>query len=220
MEYESYYLIPNYDLYQVFKNRVEQGKFSYHPHTWLTQCYISPMVRCNENSNFLVNNTFLVGDMQTTERIFRGNHTRGIPRFNKFNYYRCNSELVDSYISDMDEMSINERSIQDSLEYRLKDSRREEYAGLYCGKIDLIFENKIIEIKKFSQWKHALGQILVYALNFPSMNRNLILFKGEIDFKKLDVIKSICESYDVNVLSIDRATCLNNWLLLNNEKLS
>lgn len=35
------------------------------------------------------------------------------------------------------------------------------------GDIDILTDNKIIEVKLYNNWKHALGQILAYSETYP-----------------------------------------------------
>ena len=66
------------------------------------------------------------------------------------------------------------------------------------GIIDLITNDEIIEIKIFNNWKHAIGQILVYACDYPTHQKKLILF-GEENKYKFEKIKSICELFNIQV---------------------
>jgi hypothetical protein len=63
------------------------------------------------------------------------------------------------------------------------------------GYIDLITDTDIIEIKVADNWKHALGQILAYSVEYPDHQKWIYLFDGEFD----DDIVQLCSKFDVNV---------------------
>jgi hypothetical protein len=44
------------------------------------------------------------------------------------------------------------------------------------GFIDVLSDTEVIEVKAFDDWKHALGQVLVYAANYPGYGMRLHLF--------------------------------------------
>lgn len=70
------------------------------------------------------------------------------------------------------------------------------------GKIDLLTKNRIIEIKSFSNWKHAMGQILIYAKEYSNKDKYIYLF----DIPKnvsIENIKNIYKSYDVHLRTIN-----------------
>ncbi len=63
------------------------------------------------------------------------------------------------------------------------------------GYIDLLTDTEIIEIKKGSNWKHAIGQILTYATNYPSHTKRIHLFDIEPD----SIIEKYCKSFNIVV---------------------
>jgi hypothetical protein len=63
------------------------------------------------------------------------------------------------------------------------------------GFIDLLTEKEIIEIKNGKNWKHALGQILIYSLEYPKHAKIIHLFGIEND----ENINKKCKIYNVNV---------------------
>jgi hypothetical protein len=66
------------------------------------------------------------------------------------------------------------------------------------GYIDIVSDSHIIEIKRVSLWKSALGQILCYAIYFPEKKKQIYLF-GESKVEK-QVILTACEKYDIEVI--------------------
>ena len=63
------------------------------------------------------------------------------------------------------------------------------------GRIDLLTDNEIIEIKTAKKWKHALGQVIAYHHFYPEHQMRLHLF----DCEENDLIVDICELHNVNV---------------------
>ena len=64
------------------------------------------------------------------------------------------------------------------------------------GRIDLLTETEIIEVKQVSDWKAALGQILTYSGFFPEHIKRIHLF-GDCTPQKKEVICSTLLSFDV-----------------------
>jgi hypothetical protein len=63
------------------------------------------------------------------------------------------------------------------------------------GFIDLLTDTEIIEIKIGCNWKHAVGQILMYSLDYPQHKKRIHLFDMEYDEK----INRSCSIYNINV---------------------
>lgn len=63
------------------------------------------------------------------------------------------------------------------------------------GYIDLLTDTEIIEIKIGKNWKAAIGQILVYALDYPKHIKRLHLFKIKND----ENINNICKLHNIKV---------------------
>jgi hypothetical protein len=69
------------------------------------------------------------------------------------------------------------------------------------GRIDVISNEEIIEIKIASGWKHALGQILAYGMDHPKKRKRIHLF-GDLkrwSAAKRRQIEKCCSKYDVEV---------------------
>ena len=63
------------------------------------------------------------------------------------------------------------------------------------GYIDLLTDTEIIEIKNGENWKHGMGQIIVYGEYYPKHQKRLHLFDININNK----INEICKKYDIIV---------------------
>lgn len=54
------------------------------------------------------------------------------------------------------------------------------------GVIDILTKSEIIEVKKAKEWKHAIGQVLIYQLEYPNRQARIHLY-GECsdEFKQM-----------------------------------
>jgi hypothetical protein len=68
-----------------------------------------------------------------------------------------------------------------------------------AGRIDLLTESEIIEVKKINDWKAALGQILIYSGFYPEHRKRIHLFGSRTELKKLADIEAACLSFNVTV---------------------
>lgn len=73
---------------------------------------------------------------------------------------------------------------------------REVEAGL-GGRCDILTDTEVVEVKRYSDWRHALGQILSYGHYFPGRSLRIYLFASppEPEFE----ISVICGTYRVDV---------------------
>lgn len=102
------------------------------------------------------------------------------------------------------ELSINkgkgrEREIQVKLAKELNAKMEVETP---VGRIDLLNKDSIIEIKRFSQWKDALGQILSYGMFYPLKKKVIYLFGDKNVNINIDDIKKIYSKYDIELILI------------------
>jgi hypothetical protein len=91
--------------------------------------------------------------------------------------------------------------IYDNPEYQVVKRLQTELGGqtevvTAIGRIDLLTETEIIEVKQVSDWKAALGQILTYSGFFPEHTKRIHLF-GDCTPQKKEVICSTLLSFDV-----------------------
>lgn len=76
------------------------------------------------------------------------------------------------------------------------------------GRIDIVSKNRIIEVKKYDEWKHAFGQVLAYSedLNYEGRKRAIALYcerkdEQDISLKSKDIeIVQVCRKYDVEII--------------------
>lgn len=78
-------------------------------------------------------------------------------------------------------------SSNDNIEQQVRDRLQSQLGGLIevatpAGRIDLLTKTEIIEVKHFSKWKSALGQVLAYSGFYPEHCKRVHLWgrKGEM----------------------------------------
>lgn len=94
-----------------------------------------------------------------------------------------------------------EREIYDNPEYQVVKRLETELGGQMevvtaVGRIDLLTNTEVIEVKEVSDWKAALGQILAYSSFFPEHIKRIHLF-GDCTPEKKQVISSTVLSFGV-----------------------
>lgn len=67
------------------------------------------------------------------------------------------------------------------------------------GLADIVTEEEVIEVKAFSKWKHALGQVLAYDYSIRKQKRRIHLFGEEASPSLLPRICECCSHYGVLV---------------------
>jgi hypothetical protein len=66
------------------------------------------------------------------------------------------------------------------------------------GRIDVLSEDYVIEVKEFSQWKAGFGQVFVYQQYHPDKKAVLYLY-GDINHQMLNQIVKCCAKGNVEV---------------------
>ena len=66
------------------------------------------------------------------------------------------------------------------------------------GRIDILTAREIVEVKTARNWKHALGQILVYGKHYPYHQKRIHLY-GNISEDGLQQAKVSCQIHNVTV---------------------
>lgn len=89
----------------------------------------------------------------------------------------------------------------DNPEYQVVQRLNNELGGQVevitaVGRIDLLTDTQVIEVKQVSDWKAALGQILTYSAFFPEHIKRIHLF-GDCTPDKKQVICSTVSSFGV-----------------------
>jgi len=93
--------------------------------------------------------------------------------------------------------NLPEKKISDRLAKELNGTREVLTA---CGRIDVLTQDEIIEVKKGSGWKSAIGQVCAYGSLYPMHTKRIHLF----DFNKemTSQVKAICDPLDI-VLTLE-----------------
>jgi IS30 family transposase len=89
-----------------------------------------------------------------------------------------------------------ERQVRDRLHQRLGGLKE---VITTAGRIDLLTDAEIIEVKAVKDWKAALGQILVYSAFYPEHQKRIHLFGTAAELAKQADIQSACLGFDVCV---------------------
>ena len=66
------------------------------------------------------------------------------------------------------------------------------------GFVDVLTDLEVIEVKKIKSWKAAVGQVLIYALEFDGKIPRIHLF-GNASFEFKAMIVSFCNQLSINV---------------------
>ena len=147
-----------------------------------------------------INLLTLVPQILTNFEPIMGNHRKTLDsqQCSKFEVYARKSKMTLSrYISTL-------LNIQYAKEFNYQKYCLEKYGGRRevpvagIGIIDLLTKDFVIEVKKVSQWKAALGQVLAYSTKYPNKKRKLILTPETCAYNKR-TIEQVCSNYDVIV---------------------
>ena len=65
-----------------------------------------------------------------------------------------------------------------------------------AGIIDIITETEVIEVKKASDWKAAVGQVLAYGAYYPSLRKRIHLFSG-VSSSMRKIIVDHCSTWGI-----------------------
>lgn len=93
---------------------------------------------------------------------------------------------------------------QTNTEQKIRDCLKSRLGGLSevktsVGRIDLLTETEIIEVKRVSDWKSALGQILAYSSFYPEHQKRLHSFGNAKEEKQIADITAACLPFGVMV---------------------
>jgi hypothetical protein len=104
--------------------------------------------------------------------------------------FATNNELHKVFVCE--ESSGVEKKIADELAHQLN-GRRE--VQIECGRIDIMTDTEVIEVKVASLWKHALGQVQAYA--YETKLRPRIHLIGDVP----PIAYTICKHFNVDISS-------------------
>ena len=96
---------------------------------------------------------------------------------------------------------IPESSSEYSVEYYIQSKLEAELQGVSktCpfGRIDILTDTQIIEIKKWDEHKKALGQILGYGVYYPNHQKRVHFFGQKPNERQLNAIKEVYEKLNI-----------------------
>ena len=100
--------------------------------------------------------------------------------------------------------NIKPDNLNDDKEMQIQKRLQEELGGKIeveteIGYIDLLTDDEIIEIKIGNNWKQAVGQILMYSVEYPNHNKRIHLFDIDDNIEKCKIIENRCSKYDIKV---------------------
>lgn len=67
-----------------------------------------------------------------------------------------------------------------------------------AGVADIVTQTQVIEVKKISEWKHAVGQVVIYGLEFPCKETRIHLY-GACSEEYRQMIVSYCSLLSIIV---------------------
>lgn len=88
-------------------------------------------------------------------------------------------------------------------ESKLRDAIKTRIGGqsevsVSTGRIDLLTDEELIEVKNVKGWKDGVGQLLIYGSDFPDRDLRLHLF-GKCEIKLLKIIIQKCADFHIYV---------------------
>ncbi len=88
--------------------------------------------------------------------------------------------------------------VRNALAAKLPGAQMEVSLPRRIGRIDILTETEVIEVKEVNAWKHAIGQVVVYGGHFPLHERRVHLF-GPIQPQRLKTIAKYCAANGVQM---------------------
>lgn len=97
------------------------------------------------------------------------------------------------------------KSAQKSPEYKIQQQFIKSYGGLVevptpVGRIDILTDHHLVEIKNANSWKSAVGQLLMYGHYYPNHQKVMYLFELS-KHTDLDLIKYHCQDFFIDVVT-------------------
>lgn len=92
---------------------------------------------------------------------------------------------------------------RNSIEKQIRNRLKSQLGGLTevatpSGRIDLLTETEVIEVKHLSEWKSAMGQVLAYSGFYSEHHKRIHLF-GKNDEAVIATAMAICFELDITV---------------------
>lgn len=110
-------------------------------------------------------------------------------------------EAINAHNGTLPERSINSPSVNSEAWYRDKLARElngQTEVQTPVGRIDLLTKTEVIEVKRASGWKSAIGQVKSYGRYYPNHRLRIHLF-GNLTQSRLDKIQEHCLDENITV---------------------
>ncbi len=115
------------------------------------------------------------------------------------NYSEINEKEFQRELSELKPSTISQKEKEIQLKLQIELDADVEFKTP-SGYIDIITDDRIIEIKEYCKWKHAIGQIICYGIHHPQKQKKIILFgSGNID----EIICNACNKLGIEVQFIE-----------------
>lgn len=88
-----------------------------------------------------------------------------------------------------------EKFVSDNLAIKLNGLRE---VPVVCGKVDVLTESNLIEVKSVKNWIEAVGQVLIYGQDYPKHQKTIHLF-GECSDNLKHQIISYCFALNITI---------------------
>lgn len=93
-------------------------------------------------------------------------------------------------------------AVRDNLERRVCEWLALQEDGILefatpVGRVDVLTESTVYEVKQAHNWKHALGQVVAYGYYFPKRRKSVVLVGKTESF--IDAAKFHCNRFDVDL---------------------
>lgn len=79
-----------------------------------------------------------------------------------------------------------------------------------AGRIDVITDNHVIEVKNAAAWKHGIGQVIVYNFYYPEKKPALFLFGGNVKTYRA-IAKQHCDRLGILYREAPTHLTLESW---------
>ena len=87
-----------------------------------------------------------------------------------------------------------EKKIQNNLSKTLINVKTE--VPTLAGRIDILTDTQLIEVKEWKRWKEAIGQVLCYGAYYPNHKKRIHFF-GEAHIEFIQLVEHHCQNMDI-----------------------
>lgn len=180
------------DRYEIHEQKAKERLLTVHPSRWL---YFGRHLGLGV-FNILTDEEEAVQVGAHTITRFRGlgEVDLGSRHRRKHGYYFATAAVAERYRRSSGDGAGAECAVRDMLAVCQHEAEIE--VSTPVGRIDLLLSNAVVEVKRASGWKEALGQVQAYSYYYPEKAKVIHLL-GEIDHPELTEHVRICNSYGV-----------------------